>query len=567
MNITATISNLLTDWSKSLKKFPLFFLAVVVVCFYLSYIIEVTDAGKLKVISPLLTLALGWLATYIANESFTKNVKSNELLFIIAPVIALLLYFIIPNDLSNASEWKYGLTTIVTILSLHLIISLVPFVKNYNEQRFLTYNVKLLENFAESALLNLIFYGILCLAVFGITNLFEINISYKIYGHLFIWIAGIFHTTNFLANFPTLDDENLSNIKFTGRFFKVLLNYILIPSTFIYGLIIYAYTFKLALLHDIKPWLTEMCVWYFVLGILTYYFSKVYSYNQENKLVTFFKKYFPLFSILIILVMFLACYHKLSVNGITDENYFLALLSIAAAIGVVPFAINSNIDKRILPTAIIILSILSVLPTPFNMWNASIRNQKSRLENVLVENSILTDGTLSKFNGKHFYGYDTLSNALYFLDHRTGLDFLKDWDKNNIIKENSYAYDIMKTLNINPNDSANNANFPEVKSEYFTHLPMITFNQGQTLVPFLNRYSTLPDTFSGLKINDFGEMDLYLEGKKSETLVLKSKDLKKQIIIFETSDKKIYNLYFTNLTYKYDEEKFAIEDAVGVVVK
>ena len=62
-------------------------------------------------------------------------------------------------------------------------------------------------------------------------------------------------------------------------------------------------------------------------------------------------------------------------------------------------------------------------------------------------------------------------------------------------------------------------------------------------------------------------MDLYLEGKKSETLVLKSKDLKKQIIIFETSDKKIYNLYFTNLTYKYDEEKFAIEDAVGVVVK
>src|SRR6218665_2271460 len=104
MDIAATFSNLLNEWSKSLKRFPLFFIAVLLVCFYLSYMIEATSDGKLKIISPLLTLALGWLSTYIANESLTKNLKNKQWFFLIAPALSLLLYFIIPNDLSFASE-------------------------------------------------------------------------------------------------------------------------------------------------------------------------------------------------------------------------------------------------------------------------------------------------------------------------------------------------------------------------------------------------------------------------------------------------------------------------------
>lgn len=566
MNIAATISNLLKDWSQSLKRFPLFFIAVMALCMYLSYTIEANDGGKLRIISPLLALALTWLATYIANESVTKGLKNNQLLLFIAPVVAIILYMIIPNDLSTASEWKYGQITFVTILSLHLLVSLIPFIHNYDEVRFLNYNVKLLENFAESALLNLIFYGILSLAVVGITRLFEINIMYEIYLHLFVWIAGLFHTTNFLSNFPNVDDDNLSNIKFTGRFFKVLLTYIMIPSTFVYGLIIYAYTIKLMLQNDIKPWLTEMCIWYFVLGILTYYFTKVYGYAQQNKFVSFFEKYFPIFSILIVIVMFLACKNRINEKGITDENYLLAMLCVAAAAGVIPFAISKTIDKRILPAIIMLLSIISVLPTPINMWNASVNNQKNRLEEVLIKNEMLKEGKLSKFGGSFFYGYDTLSNALYYLDNKTDLDVLHQWDKDNLLKEDAYAYEIMQTLNVHQQLPPNSPPVAEVKTEYFIHLPAITFKEGQSLIPLLNKYITVPDTFSGIKINEQGGFDLYQIGKMTETLVVSSTQLKRQEIILTASDKKSFVLYFTNLTYKYEKELLIVEDVVGVVV-
>lgn len=566
MNITATISNLLKDWAQSLKRFPLFFIAVMALCVYLSYTIEATDGGKLRIISPLLALALTWLATYIANESVTKGLKNNQLLLLIAPVLAVILYMIIPNDLSTASEWKYGQMTFVTILSLHLMVCLIPFIKNYNEARFLNYNVKLLENFAESALLNLIFYGILSLAVVGITKLFEINILYEIYLHLFVWIAGLFHTTNFLSNFPKVDDESLDQIKFTSRFFKVLLTYILIPSTFVYGLIIYAYTIKLLMQNDIKPWLTEMCIWYFVLGILTYYLSKVYGYAQQNKFVSFFEKYFPIFSILIVIVMFLACNQRINEKGITDENYLLGMLCVAAAAGIIPFAIKKTIDRRILPTVIMLLSIISIIPSPFNLWNASVNNQKSRLEEVLIKNAMLVEGKLSKFSGNFFYGYDTISNALYYLDNKKELEILYQWDKENLLKENAYAYEIMQALNVHQNQSQNSPPMAEVKSEYFIHLPAITFKEGQTLVPLLNRYITVPDTFSGIKINEQGAFDLYKEGKMIETLDITSTDLKKQSMILTSSDKKSFLLYFTNLTYKYEKEMLVVEDIVGVVV-
>ena len=264
--------------------------------------------------------------------------------------------------------------------------------------------------------------------------------------------------------------------------------------------------------------------------------------------------------------MFLACKQRINEKGITDENYLLAMLCVAAAAGIIPFAISKTIDKRILPTAIMLLSFISIFPTPFNLWNASVSSQKSRLEEVLIKNAMLEEGKLSKFSGNFFYGYDTISNALYYLDNKTDLEILYQWDKDNLLKEKAYAYEIMQALNVHQNLSENSPPMAEVKTEYFIHLPTIKFKEGQMLVPLLNRYTTVPDTFSGVKINEQGAFDLYKEGKLIETLVISSTDLKKQSMILTSSDKKSFVLYFTNLTYKYEKEMLVVEDIVGVIV-
>jgi hypothetical protein len=567
MNIVTTFGLMATNWLGTLKKYPLVFLGSFLLCTYLSYIISTKTSGEIRVGGSLAILSLLWLSTYIAKDSFIKNYKYKFLLFFIAPIIAALIYFTIPATLSYSKETKIGIGIFTTIVLMHLFIALIPTINNYEEKRFLNYNLKLLENFTESALLNLIFYGILCIAVYGITTLFDLKVNYRLYGHLFIWIAGILHTANFMSNFPNLENENLNALKFDSRFFKALVLYILIPSTIIYAGIIYAYTVKLSLASNIKPWLLEMCTWYFVVGFFTYYLTKVFTYSNENKLSTFFIKYFPIMSVLIAIVMLVACYNDIHKYGVKESNYFLSLLTVAAVITLISFLFKSNIDKRILPLSLIILGIISITPSPINLWNSVKRNQENRLIDILSKNEMIKNGNITKHSGNTLLGYDTLSTALYALENINDNQMIKSMDKDSIIKTATNPYDIMNALNIKNYNTATNDTIIQSLNKSFNHLPKISLISSTEILPLLNTYSIVTDTFSGIKVQANGNIDIYQNGENIETLIQKSYDLNKQYIILEAKDKSRYTLYFQHLYYRLKENKIIIEDVTGVVVK
>jgi hypothetical protein len=239
----------------------------------------------------------------------------------------------------------------------------------------------------------------LAIALAAVDHLFGVEIDGDVYLELYCVIAGLINTWVFLAGVPAdLEAENRADDYPAGL--KVFTQYILLPLVALYFLILIAYEAKiLATWNWPKGWVSELVLWYSVVGILSLLLLYPLQKSTENRWITAFGRWFFRALIPLVVMLFLAIYQRISEYGITVNRYLVLGMAVGLAVVVLYFVFSRAGDIRIIPVVVCALAFLSAFG-PQSAFSLSQWSQRNRLEAYMVKHSILEGQTVRKAPGE-----------------------------------------------------------------------------------------------------------------------------------------------------------------------
>lgn len=567
MKPAAYIREHLENWIAASKRFPVFVVWVSMLCIYLSFAILLDVEPEACVVWALAISSLISLNLSVFGEMQGYSATRNLLWQVLSFASATALFILLPGN----DEFYTGRAFIlvaVLILVLHVSIGLLPFIKAKNEALFLSFNMKLFEHLVLSGLMSSILFSGLSLAVFSVDALFNASIGQgEMFGYLAVWIFIWLNSLNFLSSFPLVPVLPENTGSFHSRFFKIFVNYICIPVTLIYALILYAYGIKVIFYaEDIKIWITSLCTWFFSVGIFSYLCSQVFLLSNSSSAASWFVKKFYQISIVPLLLYFYSAYIFIEDKGITEVGYYLVLACIFVLIVWGYMLISKVKDQRIYSFLLIFMAIFSIVSGPINVWNLSLKDQNSRLMLMLEKRGNVQDGVLVKgLSSASTESDQKMIETLYYLNQRDGLGVLKRIDQNKILGDTITLESVREVLGIaglgsNPIDDK------DAKIIEVDNLPAINLADARELQPLLNNFMELKTDFSGYKITAHGSLACYQSGKLTYDVSIPKTGLKSDNLSFIKDDTEV-KVFFTYLRYRDNGKYISIEDMAGVVIK
>jgi Domain of unknown function (DUF4153) len=505
--------NLSGRFLEIIKRFPVVIFFAVVTTFTLIWLIDNNTQGD--IIRWPMCGFIGFLAMF--NWSLMKEAYklTQRIYWIGVGVIMAALgvyYFMIPPNFDEKSScfWYF---TIGLSLILHFLISLLPFFKTKNNAAFTAYNIHIFISWMQSALYSIIFYTALSLAILALDNLFDIKLDGIIYFKLFILVTGLLQTTFFLSEVP--DDFYNVEIPAKKSIFRIITSYVLIPICIIYGLILYAYIFKVLITgKPMVDWTYVMVLWYFVVGISSWLFSGYYDNAADNTLMSKFRKFFFPFSILPVMLLFLSLYKNISVYGIKEEYYLSAAVAIFIALTIIYMMVSKIRDKRILPVLLILLSLVTFMGGSFSICNVPVISQQKKLINELKARGIISNGVIQVDTTRTYSDSNgIISNKLYFLGSRNALGFLKEFDENNLIEkaaDSINAYDLQELFRLDRYTSMVDQN---VWNVYFSSKKSVDIIGYEKIIP-IKFNKEVNGAMDYVIISNEGQLILYMDNKE-----------------------------------------------------
>ncbi|MBL0026439.1 MAG: hypothetical protein WBP08_11895 [Saprospiraceae bacterium] len=374
--------------------------------------------------------ALSWSLYSEANQIVKKNFW-----FGVATIILLTgVYFYIMPDTLNPDFNCFWFWTLGLSIILHLLVSLAPYVHRYEKTPFVNYNIGLFTGWMKSALFAILLFTALSLAILALDQLFDIQIKGIIYFKLFILVTGLLQSTLFLSEIPeNYDDVSAPSGKSA---FQIIVFYIFIPVTILYGLIIYAYAGRVILTsHQMVKWTYVMILWYFGVGLLAWLCAAYFDDHLQKQYPLLFRKWFFPFSILPVILLFVSVYNNIDNSGIKEEYYLSGFIAFFIALIVIFYLKWPSKDLRVIPALAILFCGAIFWSGPFSICAVPVKNQQKKLIIELEKSGLIQNNTITVDTLKAYMDTDGLINQkLYYLDTRNALGFLKDYDKNNVFK-------------------------------------------------------------------------------------------------------------------------------------
>ena len=491
------------------KRFPLVMIFALITT--ITLILTVEDDSD-KIFRWPVAGFIGFLAAllwtlYCEAQSFSRKIFITGTLILI--ILLGIFYMMIPTDFSTGHPC-FWLSTIGLSIVLHLLISLIPYTKNYNTSHFISYNVTLFNSWMQSALFALLAYLALVLAILALDELFNLDVNSIFYFRLFIFITGLVQTTLFLSEIPDKYDESPSEIP--KSIFKVIVAYLFIPVTILYAVILYAYFFRLILTdHSMVQWTYIMVLWYLSIGVLTWLLSG-YLDHGDKSYVSVFRKWFFILSIVPLVMLFFSVNNNIEMSGIREEYYYSALGAMIITLIFIYFLISKSKDYRVWPLGGILFCLIAFWSGPFSSCKVPVSSQQKKLVREMEKTGMIKDGVLVVDTLMPYQdSAGIITNTLYFLENRNALGYLKEYDKNNLITSSNDSItssDIIKSYGLN-------SFLPSVNSyKEYTHPASNTYDiKGYDLmIPITNwDDGSLNDDYARI---DKNQCILFIDGKK-----------------------------------------------------
>jgi hypothetical protein len=310
-------------------------------------------------------------------------------------------------------------------LVLHLAVAVAPFLNTRPVRDFWEYNRQLFANFVVGAAFTLILYVGLALAVLAVEMLFDLEWPDKIYGKLFILLAGVFNTSYFLYHFPQKYSSESTEGNAYSWVFRNLCKYILIPIVLLYFVILYAYGAKVGLEWSLpKGWISSLVLGFSVAGIFTYLLNFYLAEEDSSLLVKGFKKWFWWVLLPLTALLFIAIGKRIGDYGVTEERFLVAQLGVWLAVACLYFLLSKNDNIKFIPISLGLFALVWAFG-PLSAFSVSERSQKGILTGILERNGRFEAGKMKPGTALLTEPErEQVSSTLYYLARRNCLSEL-----------------------------------------------------------------------------------------------------------------------------------------------
>ncbi len=297
-------------------------------------------------------------------------------------IYTIIFWQISSNDSLAVSSWTL-------LLTVALAVTFAAYLFRNNDNASIWYfNFQLASGICFAILTALILCGGLSLILKSIEYLFEVNIDHKF--NTDIWLIGwcFFAPAYFMTKVPTQFDYQRSDCEFPrGVYF--IQNYVLVPLSLVFMVILYAYFIKILLQWELpRGNLGKMISVFGVIGIFTH--LTIYPvYDHGAPLLNWFYRNFYSMMIVPWGLLILAITVRLSQYGLTEPRYIVVICVIWFAFLIVYYLINStNFQLKNVFVALAILSLIASFG-PWRIDKLPVQNQFARLQKLLIKNDLL----------------------------------------------------------------------------------------------------------------------------------------------------------------------------------
>jgi len=278
-------------------------------------------------------------------------------------------------------------------LGFHLIAAWLPYAGRGEANGFWQYNRHLFLRFLLGGLYSAVLYLGLSVALLALDKLFGIHIDENHYLRLWIVIAFGFQTLFFLGGLPVSFADLDADTRYpTGL--KVFSQFILLPIVVLYLVILTGYMAKIAVTR-VWPsgWIGYMVSSVAAVGILSLLLVHPVQERAENRWVKSYGRWFYIALFPSIVMLLLAVWKRVHQYGITENRYFLVVLSLWLA-GIAIYYMLSRAKRiQVIPMTLCALAFLTAFG-PWGAYSVSARSQIHRLVQLLDESGMLAGGAV-----------------------------------------------------------------------------------------------------------------------------------------------------------------------------
>jgi len=382
--------------AKAFRRFPMALICAILSATLLIYLVDenVDFKDSIHLFYALQTLWLGMVA-YLGLSVFSQRytMRTTTVIMLNMAVAALMVYYFYaqPEFYTVKSVSRF----IILLIAAHLGVSFAPFLVNTEVNGFWQYNKSLLIRFLTSAIYSAVFYIGLSIALLAIKELFTIDFGEKIYLYLFITCGIILNTWFFLAGVPSrvVALEKKSDYP---KGLRIFTQYVLLPLVVIYLVILYFYEAKILFtLVWPRGIVSYLILGFSTLGMLALLLVWPLRDDAAHTWIrTFTKRFFlAVFPLIILLIM--AIGRRVMEYGVTENRYFLIVLSLWLFIVALYFLLSGRKNIKFIPLSLFFAVMLSGFG-PWNAFQVSSLSQHNRLEKLFQKNKILVNGKVIK---------------------------------------------------------------------------------------------------------------------------------------------------------------------------
>lgn len=337
----------------------------------------------------MLALPLFLSATLFAESNrFTK--PKTIALSIVVLLLIIGIYFSFNVALLTSDIIRFALL----FISFHLLVSFAGFLSNSTINAFWEFNKVLFLRILTALLYSTVIYIGLCIAILAVDQLFVLDLNAKVYGKLFCIIFGLFNTIFFLAGVPSMMKEG-DPMESYPKGLKIFTQFVLIPLSIIYLMILLAYEAKIVLQWSLPDgWVGWLVAGYAVFGIFSFLLIFPIRTQEENRWIHIFSKWFYLLLIPLIVLLFIAIWTRIRAYGITENRYFLVLLGVWLTGITIYFSLQKT-NIRIIPISLFLLCMMATWG-PQSAPTMSMHSQLSRIISFYESKNSYHDGKLKK---------------------------------------------------------------------------------------------------------------------------------------------------------------------------
>ncbi|NLK44148.1 MAG: DUF4153 domain-containing protein [Tissierellia bacterium] len=421
MGILERVKSTVLSIRKSLKRFPLTILISSLLAFLLIYLIESQLSGDIKETVEKIALVLGLgiplsLCISLLIEKFNRKNSSYSLLLFVAGGLFLIVYynFFLDNK-SLVAAYRY----LATLIFLILAFIYIPRIGKNKDYEY--YILDVLQSFAITFIYSAVLYIGISIILVTIDQLFDINIKSELYLYTFFIIVFVFAASLFLSKLPSIERE-YKDIRY-NKSLTVLLTYIVIPLITIYTLILYLYFAKILLTRQWPRGLvSHLVLWYSTVSVGVIFLLT--PILEENKIAKLFKQVFPKIILPVLLMMFLSIYKRVAQYGITENRYFVIVLGLWVLATMLYFSIKKPLKNILIPISLSIIVLVSVYG-PLSSFSVSKYSQNKRFEKILLENSMIVDGSIVPNENLSKEDQREISNIISYFDRNHNINEIK----------------------------------------------------------------------------------------------------------------------------------------------